>query len=236
MPERRRKHLLSLSEEFGVPIVEDDCYADLIWDGRRPPALYALSNSGNVIHIGSFSKTIAPALRVGYIVAGWEMLSRMLALKTDAGSGALEQMVLAEFCAPRFAEHVPALTKTARGKLETLMAALNEQFGTTAEFDDSKGGIFLWVKLPESVDTLKLYQAALSAGVAINPGPEWSTDKAHGKSRMRLCFASPTLQEIRQGIAVLAEVCRKEFGVPARIANVARERAALPEERGRSQR
>jgi 2-aminoadipate transaminase len=150
------------------------------------------------------------------------MLSRMLALKTDGGTGALEQMVLAEFCAPHFAEHVPALTKTLRSKLETLMGALNEQFGTTAEFDDPKGGIFLWVRLPEGVDTLKLYQAALKAGVMINPGPEWSTDRGHSGSRMRLCFANPTVQEIRQGVAILAEVCRKEFGVPARIANVAR--------------
>jgi 2-aminoadipate transaminase len=222
MSEAARKRLIGLSEEFGVPIVEDDCYADLTWDRRRPPAIHALSSSGNVIHIGSFSKTVAPALRVGFIVAGWEVLSRMLALKTDAGSGALEQMVLAEFCTAHFTEHVPALTKTFRGKVETLMAALNEQFGTAAEFDDPKGGIFLWVKLPDEVDTLKLYQKALEAGVAINPGPEWSTDKGHGKSRMRLCFASPSAQEIRQGVAILAEVCRREFGVPARIANVAR--------------
>jgi 2-aminoadipate transaminase len=100
------------------------------------------------------------------------------------------------------------------------MEALNEHFGTAAEFDDPKGGIFLWVKLPESVDTQKLYHSALAAGVAINPGAEWSTDAAYGKSRMRLCFASPTPDEIRRGVAVLAEVCRKEFGIPARIANV----------------
>ena len=81
MDEARRVELLRLSEQYGVPIFEDDCYADLIWDGRRPPALYAMSKTGGVIHIGSFSKSIAPALRVGYIVAGWEMLSRMLALK-----------------------------------------------------------------------------------------------------------------------------------------------------------
>jgi 2-aminoadipate transaminase len=70
------------------------------------------------------------------------------------------------------------------------------------------------------VDKLKLYQAALAAGVAINPGPEWSTDKAYAGSRLRLCFASPSQEQIREGVAVLAEVCRKEFGVPARIANV----------------
>src|SRR4030081_208064 len=222
MSEARRAELLRLSEQYGVPIFEDDCYADLIWDGRRPPALYAMSKNGGVIHIGSFSKSIAPALRVGFIVAPWEMLSRMLALKTHAGSGAPEQMVLAEYCAPQFNSHVPKLTRGLRAKLETLMEALNEQFGTAAEFDDPKGGIFLWVKLPDQVDTLKLAQAALAAGVALNPGPEWSTDKAYAGSRLRLCFASPSHDTIRAGVAALAEVCRKEFGVPARSANVER--------------
>jgi 2-aminoadipate transaminase len=225
MPEARRLEMIRLSEQYGVPVFEDDCYSDLIWDGKRPPALYALAQSGNVIHCGSFSKSIAPALRVGFLVAPWSIMSRMLPLKTDAGSGALEQMVLAEYCAPHFATHVPALRKTLRAKVETLMEALNEQFGTAAEFEDPKGGIFLWVKLPDNVDTMKLYQAALKEGVAINPGPEWSTDKQHAGSRLRLCFASPTKEQIREGVAILAEVCRREFGVPARSANVQRARA-----------
>src|SRR5262247_4151207 len=210
MPEERRRELLKLATAYGVPIFEDDCYADLIWDGQRPPAIHALSESGNVIHIGSFSKSIAPALRVGFIVAPWAILS-----------GALEQMVLAEFCAPQFAIHVPNLRRGLRAKLDALMAALNEQFGTAAEFDDPKGGIFLWVKLPDEVDTMKLNTAALAAGVAINPGPDWSTNAAYGRSRLLLCFASPSAEQIRDGVAILADVCRKEFGVPARIANVA---------------
>jgi len=218
--EARRHDMLRLAEQYGVPIFEDDCYADLIWDGKRPPALYAMSRHGGVIHIGSFSKSIAPALRVGFIVADWSLISRMLAIKTDAGSGALEQMVLGEYCPAHFDAHVPALTKGLRRKLETLMDALNEQFGTTAEFDDPKGGIFLWVKLPDQVDTMKLYQSALAAGVAINPGPDWTTDKSYGKSRTRLCFANPSHEAIRAGVAALAEVCRREFGVPDRIANV----------------
>jgi 2-aminoadipate transaminase len=225
MPESRRAELLRLSAEYGVPIFEDDCYADLVWSGQRPPAIHAMSKRGGVIHIGSFSKSIAPALRVGFIVAPWDVMSRMLALKTDAGSGALEQMVLAEYCKPHFATHVPVLTKALRTKLDTLMEALNEQFGTAAEFELPEGGIFLWVKLPDHVDTLKLYQAALAAGVSINPGPEWSTNKGYSSPRLRLCFASPTHQQIREGVAVLAEVCRKEFGVPARIANVEKARA-----------
>ena len=225
LPEARRTEMLRLAEQHGVPIFEDDCYSDLIWDGRRPPALYSMSQHGGVIHIGSFSKSIAPALRVGYIVAPWPILSRMLPLKTDAGSGALEQMLLGEYCPQHFDAHVPELNRGLRKKLETLMDALNEQFGTAAEFEDPKGGIFLWVKLPDAVDTMKLYQPALAAGVAINPGPEWTIDKAYGKSRMRLCFANPSHEAIRAGVAALAEVCRREFGVPDRIANVQRARA-----------
>jgi 2-aminoadipate transaminase len=222
LSEARRHEMLRLAARHGVPIFEDDCYADLIWDGKRPPALYALSEHGGVIHIGSFSKSVAPALRVGYIVAPWSLLARMLPLKTDASSGALEQMVLGEFCPAHFDTHVPVLTRALRRKLETLMEALNEQFGTAAEFEDPKGGIFLWVKLPDQVDTQKLFAPALAAGVAINPGAEWSTDKGYGKSRTRLCFANPSPEAIRAGVATLAEVCRREFGVPARIANVQR--------------
>ena len=153
------------------------------------------------------------------------VLSRLLPLKTDAGSGGLEQMMLAEYCEAHFAEHVPRLRKRFQAKLDTMVAALNEQFGTAAEFDYPPGGIFLWVKLPDEVDAMKLREAALAAGVAINPGPEWSIDKAYSRSRIRLCFASPTHDEIREGIALLAEVCRKEFGVPERSANVARREA-----------
>ena len=224
LPIERREEMLRLSAEHGVPIFEDDCYCDLIWSGRRPPAIYAMAKHGGVIYIGSFSKSIAPALRVGYIVASWDVMSRMLSLKTDAGSGALEQMVLAEYCTPNFDDHVPVLRKGLRAKLETMMESLNEHFGTSAEFDDPKGGIFLWVKLPDNVDTLKLSQSALKADVAINPGPQWSVNQGHSKSRMRLCFASPSHEEIRKGIAVLAEVCSREFGVPARSGNVERGR------------
>lgn len=216
----RRQTMLRLAEQYGVPVFEDDCYSDLVWSGERPPALFAMSKTQNVIHIGSFSKSIAPALRVGFVVAPWSIMARILALKTDAGSGALEQMVLAEYCARGFTEHLPALRRALKAKLDTLTESLAEQFGTAAEFDYPQGGIFLWVKLPDNVDTLRLYQAALKEGIAINPGPEWSTDAGHSRSRMRLCFASPSHEEIREGVALLAEVCRREFGVPLRSANI----------------
>jgi 2-aminoadipate transaminase len=218
----RRKALLALARKYGVLVFEDECYSDLVWDGERPPSIYSLADGEGVIFVGSFSKSIAPALRVGYIVAKWDILARILGLKQDAGSGALEQMVLAEFCRQHFAAHVPKLNKALHAKLQVLREALAEQFGTAAEFGNPPGGIYLWIKLPDSVDTVKLAQAAAAAGVSLNPGPEWSTDKAYARSRLRLCFANPEPETIRQGVAALAEVCRREFGVPLRSANVDR--------------
>lgn len=220
MGEKRRADLIALAARYGVMIFEDECYSDLIWSGKRPKSLFAMANGEGVIHIGSFSKSIAPALRVGYIVAKWDILGRILGLKQDAGSGALEQMVLAEFCKLHFADHVPKLNKTLAAKLQTLREALAEQFGTAAEFGDPEGGIYLWIKLPDQVDTTKLAQAALAAGVSLNPGQEWSTNKDYARSRLRLCFANPEPETIKKGVEVLAEVCRREFGVPLRSANV----------------
>ncbi len=222
MGEQRRRELLRLSAEYGVLVFEDECYADLVWNGERPPALSALATKGQVVHIGSFSKSIAPALRVGYAVADWSILSRMLACKTDAGSGALEQMMLGEYCRRHFNTHVASLNQRLQKKAQTLTDALSEYFGTAAEFSAPDGGIFLWIKLPESVDTLALSQVAFKEGIAINPGPEWSTDTEPAKSSLRLCFANPSHEELRTGVAKLAEICARDTGIPSRIANVER--------------
>lgn len=215
----RREALLALSDEYGVPIFEDECYADLVWSGERPQSLLGMAGNDRVIHIGSFSKTIAPALRLGYLVASWPLMSRILSIKNDGGSGAIEQMIMAEYCQTHFDTHVHALRNTLRAKLDTLVDALRGQFGAEAEFDYPAGGIFLWVTLPKAVDTSRLFQLGQRAGVAINPGAEWMTDADAGKTRLRLCFAHPSHETIRKGVAQLAEVCHREFGVPARAAN-----------------
>jgi 2-aminoadipate transaminase len=222
MTMERRARLLELAQHHGVPIFEDECYADLTWDGARPQALRGMANDDRVVHIGSFSKTIAPALRIGYLVASWPLMSRILALKTDGGTGALEQMVLAEYCSTHFDAHVRALRKTLRRKVDILMDALCHSFGASATFEDPTGGIFLWIRLPTQVDTSKLAQVALQAGVAINPGAEWMTDAEVGRRWLRVCFAHPDEAVLRDGVARLAEVCRREFDVPPAAGGVHR--------------
>jgi 2-aminoadipate transaminase len=222
MPLDRRHQFLALAREYGVPVFEDECYADLTWGGMNaPPALYSLDPS-RVIHIGSFSKTLAPALRLGYVVADWEFMSRMIAIKTatDSGTGALEQMVVAEYFSNHFADHVEELSGVLKSKLDTMVEAVEREFGTAVEPWIPKGGIFLWMKLPDQVDVRKLVQPALKAGVAFNPGPEWAVDGAASKSRLRLCFGSATKQEIVDGVARFARVCYEEAGIPEQSGNI----------------
>ena len=222
MPEARRAELLRLSAEYGVPVFEDECYADLLWTGERPPAIAAMDEGNRVIHCGSFSKTIAPALRVGYIHAEPALIARMVACKTDGGTGALEQLMLAEYCRTRFDAHVDHVTGLLKEKLDAMTGALEEHFGTAAEFVPPEGGIFLWISLPDAVDAMKLAAASAAAGIAINPGPEWSADAEPARSRIRLCFGNPTVEEIRGGVRKLAEICHREFGIPLRSGNIER--------------
>lgn len=205
LPLHRRLAVLELARRHGVVIFEDDCYADLLWDGERPPSIRALDgDGGQVIYCGSFSKSIAPALRVGYLVADWPVLAQMLALKTDAGSGALEQLVLAEYAASHFDDHVEALKAVLRSKCQVMMDAVGESFGDAATFAAPRGGIFLWLTFAEHVDTGAWVAPAAAAGVEFNPGAGWSADPTWGRQRLRLCFGHPSPDTIRAGVRAFA--------------------------------
>ncbi len=221
LPLERRRQLLALAGAHGVPVFEDECYADLIWasTGDAPPALYAL-DPARVIHIGSFSKTLAPALRAAYAVAPWEVLSRLVSLKTDGGTGALEQMLVAEYFSRHFDSHVAALSGVLEEKMRTMVEAVEREFGAAAECFVPKGGIFLWLRLPDEVDVRKLVKPAAERGVQFNPGPEWAVEPEGAKSQLRLCFALPSKDEIREGVAAFARLCFEQTGIPAQSGNV----------------
>ena len=209
MPVERRRELLDVARRHGVAVFEDDCYADLVFDGRRPRTIRSLdAGGGQVVYCGSFSKTLAPALRVGYIVADWPLMSRLLALKTDAGSGALEQIVVAEYAASHFDDHVAQLTSVLGAKCRAMGVALAEHLGGVAQFEPPQGGIFMWAALPAEIDTAELVAPAAAAGVEFNPGAAWCVDPAYGARRMRLCFGHLSENAIGEGIAALAQVVR----------------------------
>lgn len=222
LPLDRRHALLQLAHQYNVPVFEDECYADLLWqDMDAPPALYAL-DPGAVIHLGSFSKSLAPALRLGYILAPWEITRRLLPLKGDSGTGALDQMIVAEFFSKHFDTHVSHLNGVLKDKLDTMVEAVEREFGSAAECWIPKGGIFLWIKLPDEVDVRKLIQPAADAGIIFNSGPDWAVSADISRSHLRLCFAMPDKQTIRDGVAALAKVCYQQTGIPKHSGNIRR--------------
>ena len=221
MPAERRREILAIARHFGVPIFEDECYSDLQWTGERPPTLRAIDSADSegqsvVIYCGSFSKSIAPALRVGYIVADVPIVRQLMALKDDAGTGALEQLVLAEYAAAHFDDHVSQLRDTLREKCAVMRHAVNTHLGALSaaaiklggpvQVTDPEGGIFVWLTFPAGTDTARYLAPAAERRIQFNQGAAWSVDPEWGARRMRLCFGSLSHQDIRDGVTALAEV------------------------------
>jgi len=188
----RRHKLLALSQEYGVPIFEDECYADLIFEGEYENAIRSLDDSNRVLHIGSFSKNLGPGIRLGYIAADWEVMCRLLTRKTDAGTGVMDQMIVADYFTNHYEKHILNVRAGLRRKCDVLTAALREHFGPTVEVEQPRGGMYLWVKLPEGVDCRQFVGPAMQEGIAFNPGPDWSADPEAAANYIRLCFALPT--------------------------------------------
>ena len=209
MPLERRSELLAVAREYSLPIFEDECYADLTWGCERPPSLRALDgDGGQVIYCGSFSKSIAPALRVGYLIADSPVIQQLLALKTDAGTGSLEQLALGDYCPTNFASHVERLVAALRTKADAMMQAVDREFGHDVQVAAPMGGIYVWLTFPEGTDTDALVPAARAAGIEFNAGSGWSSDPQWGKRRLRLCFGAPDVATIHAGVAELARVYR----------------------------
>jgi len=220
----RRRALLDLARRHDLPIVEDDCYSDVFWGGEAPPALYALSPS-QVIYISTLSKTFAPAVRLGYIVADPGVLQQIVQMKRDGGTGLLDQMIVAEYFSEHYHSHVVEIRERLQHKMKVTAEAVRREFGVSAEFTEPDGGIYLWLKLPDSVDGRSFAAASAKEGILYNIGQEWAVDAEQGRSRIRICFALTTEDEISEGVARLAQLCFEQNGVPAHRDNVAREKA-----------
>lgn len=210
MPLERRHELLEVANSSGIAIFEDECYSDLTWGCDRPPSLRALDgDGGHVIYCGSFSKSIAPALRVGYLIADEPVIRQLLALKTDAGTGALEQLTLAEYAPTHFDDHVERLMVALQVKCEAMVSAVRAEFGDSVHVTEPMGGIYVWLTFPEGVDTATFATEANAAGIEFNAGAGWSADPEWGARRLRLCFGQATPDTIAAGVAKLADIYRQ---------------------------
>lgn len=217
MPKQRRLQLIELAAKYGVPIVEDNCYADVHYEGPIEPAIFALDDNPNHIYLGSLSKILAPGFRLGYIYARPPMLERVLARRNDAGSNYLAAAIAAEFYKDGIQAHAAVTNPVLKVKRDLTTAGLAAELDDVCVWSNPQGGLFVWVRVPDDVDRPKLFELAQQHGVAFLPGVAFHYANRN-KPYLRLAFGHLTEAQIQDGIPVLARCIRE-----ARTSNAPRD-------------
>jgi 2-aminoadipate transaminase len=203
MSRRRREALLDAAERFGMMVVEDDPYRRIRFDGQPVPPIQSLDARGRVIGLGTFAKLVAPGLRVGWVTAAPEIVGKMGALKSDGGSTPLAQRLLLEYCrAGRLEPHVRDVAKTYAGHRDLMIQALRGEL-PDATFRIPSGGYYLWLTLPETVDSARLLPIALRHGVRFLPAGDFFATPGP-RHHVRLAYSYATPSEITEGVRRLA--------------------------------
>jgi len=209
--EARRQQLIAVCREHGLPIVEDNPYGELWYDAPPPAPLLARWPEG-VLYLGSFSKILAPGLRLGYVIAPPGLYPKLLQAKqaADLHTPGFNQRVVAEVIRDGFLDrHVPTIRARYKVQRDAMLAALARELGPAgAEWTRPRGGMFVWVRLPEGLDAQALLPAAVEAGMAFVPGAPFFAGQPDPRT-LRLSFVTSTLEQIDAGMAALGRVVRQ---------------------------
>ena len=212
LPQERRMRLLELAGEFDTLVVEDHCYADLVFQPDPvPPNLYHLDEGGRVVYVGSFSKILGPGVRQGYFMAPEALQQRIMANKMDGGTNALASMIVAEYLGDHLWDHIREVNEIMKARKDALVESLATHFSDLGEevwWTDPPGGMFVWVRIPAATDTRKALQLAAERGVYYSLGQSFSAVN-EDIPYLRIAFGFPTIEDIREGVPILAE-CIKE--------------------------
>ena len=201
----RRIRMIELSEEYGVPILEDDVYADLRIEGELPDAIRSKDESGRTLYVGSFSKIVGPGVRLGYAVLPENVLGRVLALKLDGAPNLLASLAVREYMGAHMDEHIQNINSSISVKRDAMLSALGEYFPPSCTWSRPEGSLYTWLKLPEGVDVTTFQEKAESEGIRYISGNAFS-GSSQGKNCLRLCYGYNNPDDIRDGIALLSNV------------------------------
>ena len=211
--EGRRQELSEYACSVNLPIIEDDPYGDL-WFTQRPPLSLTARNPAICAYIGSFSKILSPGLRLGYIIAPPALYTKLLQAKQacDMHTPGLIQRMVYKLMKDGFIErHIPSVRSAYKIRCETMLAALSvEMKGLGVRWNSPGGGLFIWAKLPKSMDATEFVPEAIKRGVAYLPGAHFYAQEPDNSS-FRLCFANSSQQTIQTGIAALAQGIRERL-------------------------
>ena len=204
----RRIKVLEISRKYGVPVLEDDCYVDLRFEGEDVTSFHSLDGTGQVLYVGSFSKIIAPGMRLGYLVAPPEVMRHTMSFKGGGGVNQFAALAVEEYSRNEMDQHIDDQNQALRVKRDAMLAALGENFGDAAKWTKPEGGLYIWLELPEGVDLAGLQDQAFDEGVGYYNGTMFSPE-GRGANCMRLCFGYPPVETITAGIAELARVLER---------------------------
>ncbi len=210
LPLDRRKRIMELAQEYDFLVMEDDCYVDQALDvDEMPPAIMSLDGGEErVIYIATFSKIISPGVRVGWITAAQPLLERMAAYKQDLGNDYLSSLIVAKYLEDHMDERIEWLNDRMRHKRNTMLAALGENFGPLVQVRVPEGGMFLWANFQNGINMSELEVPSQEQGVRYLGGPQFSVI-GEGENYARLNYSFPSLDEITNGIAKLADVMKQ---------------------------
>ena len=209
----RRKQVLEVTGKHGIPVFEDDCYADLRFEGEDVTSFHSLDETGRVVYVGSFSKIIAPGMRMGYLVAPQEVINRAWSFKSGGAVSQFTALAVAEYMKGGMDQHIEAHNRALAAKRDAMLAALGENFGSSVTWTAPQGGLYLWVKFPEGTDLAAVQDQVYEEGVGYYNGAQFSPS-GEGANYVRLCFGHPSAETIYEGIAELARILDKNGVFP----------------------
>jgi 2-aminoadipate transaminase len=216
MPVHRREKLLQITQRYGIPVVDDDCYADLLFGIPAPTSLYAMDPE-TVIHIGSFSKIMGPGMRLGFFSAKEEWLQKVLAWKIDGGTNNFAAFVAAEYFKDHLWDHVDEINGIVKSKLDVVVEQLDANKDAFIEHSNPKGGLFIWIKLPDDADPNRILELANERGVRYGTGKAFHSG-GQDVHYLRIAFGYASHDDFREGIPLLAECVREARAIPVAAA------------------
>jgi GntR family transcriptional regulator, regulator for abcA and norABC len=202
----RRQALLNVCHAERLPIIEDDVYGDLWFDTPPPPSLKALDTQGNVLYLGSMSKTFGPGLRIGWVMGPEPVIDRLsdIKMQTDYGSSTLSQYAVAQSLSTGFyEEHVKKIRTKLKFRRDFTMDLLNQYFKQHATWNTPSGGFYIWLSIHKPLSLSLLFEKALKRGILLNPGNVYHR---HDQHHLRLSYAYAPLDQLEKGLFQLARI------------------------------
>ena len=208
----RRKAVLEIAKKYDFLIVEDNPYGDLRYEGEDVAPIKSLDEEGRVIYVGSYSKVLAPGIRMGFVSAHQDLIAKMVIAKqvSDVHTNQFFMILAAEYLKRyNLDDHVREVRKLYKHKLDLMAGAIREHFPAEVIFHKPQGGLFLWCSLPEGYDALELCRRSGEAKVSIVPGRVFEIDAKPVSGTFRMNFSTPSEEAIQRGVKILGGVIRQ---------------------------